>query len=245
MLLRRFRSARDIAPGIPSLRGYAVCTLPRSGSNYFCDLLGTTGVLGHPREYFNGEARRRYDDPDYPDDPGGQVQRILTMGATRNGVYGLKTFPGLHDLVAPHLRWTEALPNLHFIRFRRLDLLGQAISWVRAAQTQQFRASDPATGATTYDADAIALRLHQICQRSARWDMYFARTGLNHLEITYEEVVADPTAAVARVASHLGVAEAMPRPSHFCMQRDSESAAWRARFLAERGDPDTLDPFQA
>lgn len=107
-------------------RGYAVCTLPRSGSNFFCDILSSTGVLGNPREFFNGGARRMYDDPSYPDDRFAQVERILTTGATPNGVYALKIFPELHDGVAPVLRWTAELPNLSFIRFKREDVLGQS-----------------------------------------------------------------------------------------------------------------------
>lgn len=230
----------------PAERGYAVCTLPRSGSNYFCDVLSSTGALGRPREYFNGAARRRYDDPGYPDDPRAQIERILTMGATRNGIYGLKIFPGLHDVVAPHLRWTEVLPNLTFVRFRRRDILGQALSWVRATQTGRFRASDSATGEGSYDADAIAARVRQICQRGARWDMFFARTGIAPVEIAYEDFIADPAVAIGAVARAVGLRRAPAvgtTPSGFRIQRDVSSAEWRARFIDERGDPDHIDPF--
>ncbi len=81
----------DGVPSCPAgLRGLRA---PRSGSNYFCELLSSTGILGHPREYFNGAVRRQRDDPTYPDDPLEQIGRILTMGATPNGVYALKLFP--------------------------------------------------------------------------------------------------------------------------------------------------------
>ncbi len=246
---RRAASTSDgerLSDTLRATRGYAVCTLPRSGSNHFCDVLGGTGLLGRPREYFNGHARRRYDDPAYPDDPAQQVERILTMGATPNGVYGLKIFPGLHDVVAPHIRWTQVLPNLTFVRFRRRDILGQALSWVRAAQTGRFRASDPATGEPVYDAEAIALRVRQICQRGARWDMFFARTGIEPVEIAYEDALRDPQAAVAAVARAVGLRDRpglAPNPSSFRMQRDALSAEWRTRFIAERGDRDDIDPF--
>ncbi|MGV7033017.1 Stf0 family sulfotransferase [Methylobacterium symbioticum] len=243
---RRTSPASPLDRPSPATRGYAVCTLPRSGSNVFCDLLGSTGSLGRPREYFNGAARRTYDDPTYPDDPQAQIGRILTMGATPNGIYALKVFPGLHDLVAPHLRWMEVLPNLSFIRFRRGDVLGQAVSWVRANQTQQFRSSDPRKGELSYDADAIGLRLRQICQRNARWDMFFARTGLPALDVTYEDFLADPDREVGRVAAFIGIAEwgrVDLDGSHFRRQRDESSAAWCDRFRAERGDPNQIDPF--
>lgn len=228
------------------LRGYAVCGAPRSGSNYFCELLTTTGVLGRPREYFNGEARRRLDDPDYPDDPEAQAARILTMGRTANGVYALKLFPGLFDRVAPHIRLTQALPNLNYVRLRRRDVLGQAISWVRSIQTGAFRSTEETSAEPRYDASLIHAYIGQVCQRSARWDMYFARTGLAPLELVYEDVAADPQAAIERVGDLMQVT---PRPQidfsavRLRMQRDAISQTWRERFLDERGDPSTIDPL--
>ena len=40
------------------MRGYAICTEPRSGSVFLCRLLRSTGVLGKPTEYFNADAVR-------------------------------------------------------------------------------------------------------------------------------------------------------------------------------------------
>jgi trehalose 2-sulfotransferase len=226
------------------MRGYAVCGAPRSGSNYFCDVLTSTGRLGRPREYFNGDARRRYDDPAYPDDPALQAERILTLGATPNGVYALKLFPGLFDRVSPHLRLTEALPNLSFVRLRRLDVLGQALSWVRSIQTGQFRSTETARAEPVFDGPLIATYLGQVCQRNARWDMYFARTGQRPVEVTYEDLAEDPQGAVDRVAGRVGVAPS-PRidPEKILLRRQSDavSDAWRARFIREFGDPNVMD----
>ena len=247
LLSRLFRSepsrGEPAAPAAP--RGYAVCGAPRSGSNYFCELLASTGRLGHPREYFNGAVRRLRDDPSYPDDPVEQAKRILTMGATPNGIYALKLFPGLFDAVSPHLKLTEALPNLTFVRLRRRDALGQAISWVRSIQSQQFRSTDAATGQIRYDAEAIRAYLGQVCQRNARWEMFFSRTGIAPVEVVYEEIAVAPQAAIDRVADALAVT---PRPlldrSRVALrvQRDDESRAWRERFIAECGAPDAMDP---
>ncbi|MFT3731442.1 MAG: Stf0 family sulfotransferase [Hyphomicrobium sp.] len=227
-------------------RGYAVCTLPRSGSNFFCDILTTTGVLGNPREFFNTEARRMYDDPTYPEDRFAQIERILTMGATDNGVYAMKIFPGLHDLIAPTLRWTVELPNLSFVRFRREDVLGQAISWVRSGQTRQFRSSEPVVGETHYDGPAIAGYVRKICQRNARWEMYFTRTGIQPLDVSYEGFMADPTGTVQKIASLMNVEfndTIDLSKSRFKKQRTDENAVWRERFISEYGDRDDIDPF--
>ena len=95
---------------------------PRCGSNFLCQLLASTGVLGDPREYFNPTGRRHYDgDPGYPDDPRAQLGRVLTTGRTGNGVYGVKIHPfQLGELgdVDP----LAELPRLHVVRMQREDL---------------------------------------------------------------------------------------------------------------------------
>ena len=112
------------------IRGYAICTVPRSGSNFLCQLLTSTGRLGRPLEWFNGPARRTLDHPGYPDDPEAQIAAILDLGRTANGVYGVKLFPNQFAEVE-HTRWTERLPNLQYIHLRRNDLLASALSWAR------------------------------------------------------------------------------------------------------------------
>jgi len=227
-------------------RGYAICTQPRSGSNLLCQYLSSTNRLGHPLEYFNGSGRRALGMPDYPDDPHLQVQFIRTIGATPNGVYALKLFAYQLDLVSPVLRWTALLPNLKFVCLERRDLLAQAISWVRAMQTSQFRSTQPAQGVASYDGVAVRERLLAIMRERARWEVYFARTGLAPLRITYEDVVADPGQEVRRIAELVGVgADIMIDPAQvdLTIQRDALSDEWRQRFYSEFGDPDHIDPL--
>src|SRR5947207_4881575 len=137
------------------LRGYVICTAPRSGSNWLCELLSRTGVLGRPLEYLNGFARRQLDDPCYPDDPREQVARILTMGRTLNGVYGLKMFASQFKQVAGSIKLSRDLPDLRFIFLRRQDVLGQAISWVRGLQNNQWRSTQKPVGTISYDGPMI------------------------------------------------------------------------------------------
>jgi LPS sulfotransferase NodH len=122
-------------------RGYAICTQPRSGSNLLCQVLSSTDQLGYPLEYFNGPGRRALGLPDFPDDPKLQIEAVLRLGATPNGVYAVKLFASQFATFSRRLRWIDLLPNLHFVYLSRDDLLGQAISWVRALQTEQYRSS--------------------------------------------------------------------------------------------------------
>jgi LPS sulfotransferase NodH len=225
-------------------RGYALCTTPRSGSNYFCQLLESTGMMGRPLEYFNGPARRELNDHSFPDDPSQQIFRIRTMGATQNGVYGLKLFPSQHDQISTIVKWTKALPNLKFIFLTRRDLLGQAISWARALQNGQYRSTQSVKGHTQYNADLIQRLIRDIARDNARWAMFFARTGLRFMTVVYEDIVTSPQVNIMQVASYLeieGSAVIDPALIDLKIQRDSVTDEWRARFHRELGRPDYID----
>ena len=228
------------------IRGYAICTTPRTGSNYLCQLLSSTGVLGRPLEYFNAEGRRIHDDPTYPDDPAEQFRRILTMGSTPNGVYGLKVFPFQHDTIAKTCAWTKLLPSLKFIALERRDILGQALSLARVAQTCQYRSTVQTRHPAIYDAALIRAILFKVIKDRARWSLFFARTGIEPLPVFYEEVAANPQSEVDRIATFIGdCAPAIVRPESIevKMQRDTVTEEWRTRFRADHGGPDTIDPL--
>lgn len=226
------------------LRGYTICTSPRSGSNFLSQHLSSTGLLGHPLEYFNWGGRRYFDDPDYPKDVPGQIKMILTMGATPNGVYGLKIFAHQHDWISGEIGWLDVLPNLRFVLLSRRDLLGQAISWARALQTGQYRSSQPAKQMAMFDADLIQNQLVAIARERARWEMFFARTGIEPLRLEYETLIMDPCNVVHQVADLMDLSS----PPSLDLskvtvekQSDSLSLEWAKRFRAERSNPNIVD----
>jgi LPS sulfotransferase NodH len=225
-------------------RGYAICTSGRSGSNLLCQYLSSTGLLGHPLEYFNGPGRRMLGYPDFPDEPEKQVEWILTVGGTANGIYGVKVFPAQFDRIAKSIRWTEQLPNLRFVLLRRRDLLGQAISSLRAAQTNQYRATMPAQGCASYDADQIHAHMRAAAQDYARWNVFFARNAIEPALLVYEDLIADPQASVDRVAALFqlqGKAQINAEAVDLTIQRNAHTEQWRARYLRERHNLDELD----
>jgi LPS sulfotransferase NodH len=225
-------------------RGYAICTQPRSGSNLFCQYLSSTDRLGYPLEYFNGTARRALGIPDYRDDPHWQIEFILGRAATRNGIYAVKLFAHQHDIVSPTIRWTQCLPGLKFVYHERRDLLGQALSWVRSTQTNQYRSTMLVRGEPFYDGAAIRERLMMIARERARWEAFFARTGIVPLRTAYEDLVADPGREVDRVAALLSLPEPVaidPARVDLAVQRDALTEEWRTRFHRDHGDPGDLD----
>jgi len=217
------------------LRGYAICTEPRSGSVYLCQLLASTGVLGEPTEYFNAATLRARGHTDYPDDPEGQLAQISRLGATPNGVYGVKLFSNHFDY-ARETRWAERLPRLSFVYLTRLDLLGQAISHVRAAQTQQWVAQRPALREPVYDSEAINAELLRLARAQARWTYFLSRNDMPVVHVIYEHLVQNPQLFVDAIARLVGVTE----PATIDMskvrvrpQRDAINDDWRARFVSQ------------
>jgi LPS sulfotransferase NodH len=220
-----------------TMRGYAICTEPRSGSAFLCRLLASTGVLGQPAEYFNPAAVRvRFGIEDYPVDPEAQLAAIPRLGATPNGVYGLKIFASHFDVVK-ETRWAQRLPGLSFIHLQRNDLLGQAISHVRAMQTQQWVSFQNASGEPRYNPGLINNELVRLARAHSRWRFYFARNGIDVLNLVYERIVQTPLETAAAVARLVGLAEAptidMEEVGRLRIQRDAINADWRRRFIAE------------
>lgn len=109
-------------------RGYLICSSPRSGSTYLCELLASTGVLGVPREYLNVADRWGQVNRKPPADPRVLLDRVLTAGATPNGIYGLKAHADHFAAVAAIVDPLRVLPNLRFVSIQRWDILAQAIS---------------------------------------------------------------------------------------------------------------------
>jgi LPS sulfotransferase NodH len=205
--------------------------------------LSSTDQLGYPLEYFNGPGRRALGLPDFPDAPELQIEAVLRLGATPNGVYAVKLFASQFAAFSGRLRWMDLLPNLHFVYLTRDDLLGQAISWARALQTEQYRSTQPAKRPAVYDADLIRSQLTAIVRERAQWETFFARTGIEPLRIVYERFLEDRSSHVDRVANLMSIENPVvdQLKVELVIQRDAVTEEWKQRFRAENGDPNVLD----
>lgn len=222
----------------PAKCGYVICSEHRTGSTLLCQWLDATGMLGHPAEYF-----ARTEDSIAIDRDPSKLAGVLAKATTPNGVYGIKLFSQQFD-VTMKADWVRRLPEPYFVYLERRDLLGQAISLVRALQTQQYRSHEDPQASARYDGKAIHLHLRRLAEANARWRLYFARNGIAVLWLVYEDMILDPTPVVSAVATHIGIAAPSgidPRSVEVAIQRDGVSEAWRARFIADYGDRSHLD----
>src|SRR6185369_13274604 len=121
----------------PATHGYMICATQRSGSSYLSQLLASTRCLGNPAEYFNTPAWRKTDSK-YPKDPRAQFEIVRSLGATPNGIYGVKAHAFQIARMGEGIDPFRELPNLKLVRLLRSDMLSRAISLSRAKQSRQY-----------------------------------------------------------------------------------------------------------
>jgi len=217
---------------------YLVCSIPRSGSTLLCDLLMSTGVAGHPIEYFHPsrmEGLWREWEIDSIDD---YVGRLLIERTGANGVFGAKVHWGQYNPAFGDRDPRELFPSLQLVSIRRGDRLRQAISWVRALQSEDWRAKGgaPAEERTAFDADEIRRKLTRIENDETAWKALFEQHGLAPFELTYEDLVDRREETATAVAEHLGL-ELPDRfsfaPPRLERQADALSEEWVERYRTE------------
>jgi LPS sulfotransferase NodH len=220
-----------------------LCGYARTGGSLLAEALKATGRLGDPQEYFNPDAIVVAPGESYPRDAPAQLAEIARRGVTPNGIYGLKLFCDQFDDLGG-FDWASRLPDLHFVHLERRDILGQAISWVRAMQSVQWNSTQPQRGELRYDAAAIEAALGRFALHRARWAMFFARNAISPLNLVYEDMIAAMPQTVQAIGALVGIDDvpgAMPVPGQLEVQRDAISEEWRARFVAARRDLAMLD----
>jgi LPS sulfotransferase NodH len=160
----------------------------------------------------------------------GYIKSVRTSG---NGCFGLKVH---HNHLGKLLRLeSEGILSYKCILLERRDLLAQAVSYARAAQTDSWISEMDAARAATYDAVLIQEKLDRIARGVAAWRQFTYGLGLPTLQLSFEDVLDQPEEILTTIARFLGVdmpaVEVIPgvKPS-------SQSAAeddWAERFVAD------------
>lgn len=202
---------------------YLLCGTPRTGSTFLCELLGSTGVAGHPASYFREPDERAWAERfgvsmtyeggfDYPD----FVHRVRRQGSTRNGVFAARIMwgtmshlvrglnmppPNRQDLALLH----DVFGRLVFVFLHRVDVVRQAVSWARAEQTGYWQPGDAASVEPQLDVDQVERLVRTIREHNAAWAAWFSEQGVHPFVTTYESLIGDPRATVQRILDRLGV----------------------------------------
>ncbi len=235
----------------PPFRGqrrfYMIAESPRSGSQLLADLLWRTGRMGSPGEYFNLDwtvptlSERLGSGPfDTPEGRQAYLRAVIRHRTTPNGVFGAKAhFDQLRPFLADET--TRALlRRSRFVWLRRRDLLAQAISFVAALRTGQWRlmrGGDVQALKAVYSRSLLERAIGTVASDERNWQIAFERNRIEPLEVWYEDLVADPDPICRGICNLVGIEDAGPpfRLSDSALERqvDPLKEQWRQRYAAE------------
>ncbi len=235
-----------------------ICSLPRTGSTLLCRDMTSTGVLGNGSEYLHDQSFQQLavDMGADPMDLDDYLSKIREKKSSANGVMAIKIFPShLYNLakkgLLPLARGTQldALikkigGEVVIVKLFRRNKLRQAISFVKAVQSDQWGAGDEATLGKTirYDLQGTERAIVNIVRWEAYWAEQFEISDCHpELELYYEDYVNERESTLVRIAELLSIPDAgevvMSRDVaavKLKRQSDDLTEVWRKRFIASR-----------
>ena len=123
---------------------------------------------------------------------------------------------------------------IKWVRITRDNEIRQAISLVRAEQSNQWNSNMTAIREPIYNEQAIVEALETISTANKNWDAYFAKHSITPLFVTYEQLTRDMNTTVRRIMSHINTPiDTVPEPQTK-RQSDGASAMWEQQFLNSR-----------
>jgi LPS sulfotransferase NodH len=230
----------------PIRRSYLICSTPRSGSNFLCEVLSSIGTAGRPDDYFWNPPywHELWSVSDFPS----YFQRLLAEGTTPNGVFGTKMMwdylgelvPRLAEIAnvnpaAPAAVLASAFPNIRYVWLTRRDKVRQAISYYRALETKVWRSTDAELSSAIdppFNVEAIDRLVQLSIWEDEGWQEYFRTNRFEPLVVAYEDLAHDVEAEVNRILSWLGLPEARlaDRTWRHQRQADAVTEQWAEQF---------------
>jgi len=234
---------------------YVICAVQRSGSFLLCEALKNTGLAGNPEEYFlNGEG---WEDHPWARQHGvtsrsGYIDLVLESGTSANGVFGtkimwnyfhtmlksLRELPEYKEMGAPQVM-ASLFPDVHYIWIIRRDKVRQAVSWVKAVQTDIYawstnREVPVPKQEPTFDFAFIDQLYKLVLEGEAGWQNFFAACGVQPFQVVYEEMVESFEPTAIRILEYLKI----PHPKnlvfgerHLLKQADALNDKWVEKYI--------------
>jgi len=244
-----------------SRSSYIICATPRSGSTLLCDLLSQTGVAGKPDSFYRKESVADFAaEWGVAAGDGVGFERRFLAAAIKAGAGETRTF-GMRIMWPSMPYMLEQLGRLFpnestdigrinaafgtpvYIHLRRKDRVAQAISRVKAEQSGLWhRYADGSTReqvkdyrAPAYDRRQLEQFIAEAAEHEGHWHRWFDAAGITPFELTYEEVSADPTVAIAKTLGALGKDPDIAKRVTVQSARlaDATSRDWAERFTGE------------
>ena len=163
------------------------------------------------------------------------LTRLAEVNTTQNGVFGIK----MHwNQYKRHMLDLDLNVNywgvpVRWVRIMRQNEIRQAISFVRASQSESWNSNMATKADPVYDAEAITAALSRISDENSDWDVYFTQNSITPLHITYEQLTRDMDPTIRRVMAFIDTPiDVVPEPQTK-KQGDAVNKEWAERFLAQ------------
>jgi LPS sulfotransferase NodH len=221
-------------------------------------LLGSTGVAGMQREWVVGHeyllelvGRRDQKTGFGPLDRDGLrrfIQNALDRSRTPNGVAGFKLMWEQVWRLAPQLGcpassgtfgfhdFAKLFPETtQFVWLTRRERVRQAVSLVKAVQSQCWNSAEQErfTGIYVFDYVALQRAVIMLKRHDSMWREFFEHNAIKPLEIFYEDVIRDRRSQVQRIGDFVGIPGAVANSIgevHYQQQSEALNDLWVGRF---------------
>jgi LPS sulfotransferase NodH len=214
---------------------YFICSGQRSGTWLLSGLLDSTGVAGHPHEYFEASTeqanRRRWRaDAGFAE----YLAAVFSVGTTENGVFASSVmwpnFASLLNRLADPIE--RFFPHPRYVFLWREDAVAQAVSWARAAQTSYYHHWDTPAGEARFDFDQIDALVREASANATSWRRWFAETEIEPFSVRFEDLVANKEGTTRSVLRflELEVPSDVTISEQTMPAAESLNAEWIARY---------------
>jgi LPS sulfotransferase NodH len=237
-----------------SLDYYIICSVPRSGSTLLGKTLAHSEVFHSFTAPFNLIELRRWvgNRPFLQDDIFQYLNSLLPDDVSDKTAIGFvieyPQFRNFLDLLHHELgdkttdleALNKVFPGAHFAFLRRHNRVRQAISLVRAMQSQLYtqivNGGRQNTKALHYNTALINNALLDIIGAELDWQRFFLENNLTPYELFYEELASDLNSALVSLLQHWNISaklETSLSEPETAVMSDDLTEEWLCRYLSE------------
>lgn len=217
---------------------FVIASTPRSGSTLLGSLLWATQKAGRPHEYLHPEHARDFYNRWWCTDSSDYLRHLKRYRSSPNGLCGFKIHHyQLKEWGIEFSELDDLLDSPRYIFIRRQQKVRQAISLVKAEQTQQFALDQGDTlKDASYNYEAIRDQFYRLIDEEEAWERHFWEHGIKPFVIWYENLNIDYESVLLEIFEYLGVNLKKEDivPPNLRKMSDQTTEEWVVRFHKER-----------
>ena len=227
-------SKLDLPEYSGDVTSYIIASTPRCGSTLLGHLLWKSGIAGAPHEYFHPSHASDYYSRWECQSHQGYINLLKRWRTSSNGFFGIKLhYYQINEFGLDIHSIKTLLDEPKYIFLRRKTKIRQAISLVKAVQTNQYALQPGEFLANAeYDFNSIREQLIRLINEENKWEEYFTKNNISPLVVWYEDLANNYANILKRIYEYLGIDELeakIPEPSLRKMS-DATTEEWVKKF---------------